>query len=108
VRFDVPVGVSYESNPEVVTRLLLEVANAHSGVLATPPSEVLFEEFGDSSLNFTLQVWTKDYSAKPRVLKSELNYAIARIFKENDIEIPFPQRVLHIRSGALGAPSQTP
>lgn len=108
VRFDVPVGVSYECDPEVVTRLLLEVANAHNGVLATPPSGVLFEEFGDSSLNFTLQVWTKDYSAKPRVLKSELNYAIAQIFKENDIEIPFPQRVLHIRSGALGASSQTP
>ena len=108
VRFDVPVGVSYESDPEVVTRLLLEVANAHNGVLATPPSAVLFEEFGNSSLNFTLQVWTKDYSAKPRVLKSELNYAIARIFKENDIEIPFPQRVVHIRSGALGASSQTP
>ena len=82
VRFDVPVGVSYECDPEVVTRLLLEVANAHNGVLATPPSGVLFEEFGDSSLNFTLQVWTKDYSAKPRVL--------------------------HIRSGALGTPSQTP
>jgi small-conductance mechanosensitive channel len=108
VRFDVPVGVSYECDPEVVTRLLLEVANAHDGVLATPPSEVLFEEFGDSSLNFTLQVWTKDYSAKPRVLKSELNYAIARIFKENDIEIPFPQRVLHLRSGALGVSPQTP
>ncbi len=108
VRFDVPVGVSYSSDPEVVTRLLLEVASTHKGVLATPPSEVLFEEFGDSSLNFALQVWTKDYSAKPRVLKSELNYAIARIFKENDIEIPFPQRDLHIRSGTLGAPSQTP
>ncbi len=107
VRFDIPVGVSYASDPETVTRLLLQVANAHNGVLATPPSDVLFEEFGDSSLNFTLQVWTKDYSAKPRVLKSELNYAIARIFKENDIEIPFPQRDLHIRSGALGASSQT-
>ncbi len=108
VRFDVPVGVSYESDPEVVTRLLLEVANAHKGVLTTPPSGVLFEAFGDSSLNFTLQVWTKDYSAKPRVLKSELNYAIARIFKENNIEIPFPQRVVHIRGGELGAPSQNP
>ena len=98
VRFDVPVGVSYECDPEVVTRLLLEVAKAHNGVLATPRPDVLFEEFGDSSLNFTLQVWTRDYSAKPRVLKSELNYAIARIFKENDIEIPFPQRVLHVRT----------
>jgi small-conductance mechanosensitive channel len=101
VRFDVPVGVSYSCDPEVVTRLLLEVATAHKGVLATPRAEVLFDEFGDSSLNFSLLVWTKDYSAKPRVLKSELNYAIARIFKENDIEIPFPQRDIHVRSGAL-------
>ena len=108
VRFDVPVGVSYASDPDVVTRLLLEVAGAHHGVLATPPSEVLFEAFGDSSLNFALQVWTKDYSAKPRVLKSELNYAIARIFKENNIEIPFPQRDLHLRSGAFGASSPAP
>ncbi len=107
VRFDVPVGVSYASNPDVVTQLLIEVARCHPGVLATPKSEVLFEEFGDSSLNFTLQVWTKEYSAKPRVLRSELNYAIARMFKENDIEIPFPQRDLHVRSPGPGLPSHT-
>lgn len=105
VRFDIPVGVSYRSDPEVVTRLLLEVANGHQGVLRTPPPGVLFVEFGDSSLNFTLQVWTAEYSAKPRILRSELNYAIARIFKENAIEIPFPQRDLHLRSGTLSKPA---
>jgi small-conductance mechanosensitive channel len=99
VRFDIPVGVSYSSDPDIVTRLLLEVASQHAGVLAHPKPDVLFEEFGDSSLNFTLQVWTTLYAARPRVLRSELNYAIARIFREHNVEIPFPQRDLHIRSG---------
>lgn len=99
VRFDVPVGVSYECDPAVVTDLLLQVAKSHAGVMANPKPDVLFEDFGDSSLNFTLQVWTQSYAAKPRVLKSELNYAIARIFKEHAIEIPFPQRDVHVRSG---------
>jgi small-conductance mechanosensitive channel len=99
VRFDVPVGVSYSSDPDVVTRLLLQVAAEHPGVLAHPKPDVLFEEFGDSSLNFTLLVWTTQYAARPRVLRSELNYAIARIFREHNVEIPFPQRDLHIRSG---------
>jgi small-conductance mechanosensitive channel len=99
VRFDIPVGVSYSSDPEQVTQLLLEVASQHSGVLAHPKPNVLFEEFGDSSLNFTLLVWTTQYAARPRVLRSELNYAIAKIFRENNVEIPFPQRDLHVRSG---------
>ena len=101
VRFDIPVGVSYSCDPDVVTQLLIEVANKHDGVLATPKPTVLFEEFGDSSLNFALQVWTRQYATLPRVLRSELNYAIARIFKENDVEIPFPQRDVHVRSGGL-------
>jgi small-conductance mechanosensitive channel len=99
VRFGIPVGVSYSSDPEKVTELLLEVASQHSGVLTHPKPDVLFEEFGDSSLNFTLLVWTTQYAARPRVLRSELNYAIAKIFRENDVEIPFPQRDLHVRSG---------
>ena len=68
---------------------------------------MLFEEFGDSSLNFALQVWTRQYATLPRVLRSELNYAIARIFKQNDIEIPFPQRDVHVRSGGLEVRSTT-
>ena len=101
VRFDIPVGVSYSSDPNQVTELLLEVATDHPGVLSAPKPDVLFEEFGDNSLNFTLLVWTTTYATRPRVLRSELNYAISAIFKENDIEIPFPQRDLHVRSGSL-------
>lgn len=101
VRLNVPVGVSYSSDPELVTELLMTVAKEHAGVLVTPKPEVLFEEFGDSSLNFTLQVWTTNYSARPRLMRSEINYAIHAAFREHNVEIPFPQRDLHIRSGSI-------
>jgi len=101
VRLNFPIGVSYKSEPELVRKLLLEVAGAHSGVLQERQSDVLLQEFGDSSLNFILRVWTRDYATTPGVLRSDLNYAIWNKFKEHKIEIPFPQRDLHIRSGAL-------
>jgi len=101
VRLNFPIGVSYKSEPELVRKLLLEVAAAHSGVLQERQSDVLLQEFGDSSLNFILRVWTRDYATTPGVLRSDLNYAIWNKFKEHKIEIPFPQRDLHIRSGAL-------
>ncbi|WP_455245173.1 mechanosensitive ion channel family protein [Petrachloros mirabilis] len=101
VRFSIPVGVSYGSDPETIRRLLLEVAEAHSGVLRQPKPDVLFEEFGESSLNFNLRVWTREFITTPGVLRSQLNFMISRVFKENGVEIPFPQRDLHVRSGVL-------
>jgi small-conductance mechanosensitive channel len=101
VRFHIPVGVSYHSDPEEVRRLLLTVAGAHPGVLKQPEPDALFQEFGDSSLKFVLRVWTRDYITTQGVLRSELNFAISRMFKEHGIEIPFPQQDLHIRSGVL-------
>ena len=101
VRLHIPVGVSYSSNPEHVRDLLLEVATSHHGVLGNPPPDVIFTEFGDSSLNFDLRVWTSDFITKPRTLRSDLNFAIRKRFTENGIEIPFPQRDIHVRSGAL-------
>ncbi|MDA0196789.1 MAG: mechanosensitive ion channel [Bacteroidetes bacterium] len=98
IRFNVPVGVSYKEDPEVIKKILLDVANENENVLKTPGPDVLFEEFGDSSLNFTLQVWTQKYSDKPRRLISELNFAIFEKFKAKGIEIPFPQRDLHIKT----------
>jgi small-conductance mechanosensitive channel len=71
------------------------------GFLKQPEPEARFQEFGDSSLNFVLLVWTRDYITTPVVLRSELNFAISRMFKEHGIEVPFPQRDLHIRSGVL-------
>ncbi len=107
VRFNFPVGVSYSSDPEQVRIILLDVARAHPGVLKEPPPTVLFHEFGESSLNFILRVWTREFATIPGVLRSELNLAISRAFKERGIEIPFPQRDLHIRSGVLSIKTTT-
>jgi len=101
VRFNFPVGVSYREDPEVVRKLLLEVAASHPGVLKDLKPDVLFQEFGDSSLNFILRVWTREYTNRPGVLRSELNYAISRKFREHGIEIPYPQRDIHIKDGSL-------
>lgn len=91
VRIHNPVGVSYGSNPEEVERLLMEVAEAHPGVLKDPAPKVLFKEFGASSINFDLMVWTEDYMSRAGLLRSELNFAMWRKLKENGIEIPFQQ-----------------
>lgn len=101
VRFNFPVGVAYHSDPEQVRMILLDVARAHPGVLTDPGPSVLFHEFGDSALIFMLRVWTKEFATVPGVLRSELYFAISRAFKEHGIEIPFPQRDLHIKSGTL-------
>ena len=107
VRFNFPVGVSYSSDPEQVRTVLLDIARTHPGVIQNPGPSVLFQEFGDSSLNFVLRVWTKEFATIPGVLRSELNFAIHRAFKEQGIEIPFPQRDLHIRSGTLSIKTAT-
>lgn len=101
VRFRFPVGVSYQEDPEKVRQVLMEVMTEQKGVLKNPPPDVWFDEFGDSSLNFNLMVWTSDYVQRPEYLKSQLYYAIFKKFKENNVEIPFPQRDLHIKSGQL-------
>jgi small-conductance mechanosensitive channel len=97
VRLHLPVGVSYGSDPETVKRLLLEVAAEHSGVLREPPPDLIFKGFGDSSLDFDLRIWTTVYISRPAILKSDLYFAIWKKFKENGIEIPFPQRDIHIK-----------
>ncbi|EAZ80192.1 mechanosensitive ion channel family protein [Algoriphagus machipongonensis] len=99
IRFNFAVGVSYKENPEKVKAILMEVAKAHKGVLSVPEPDVLFEDYGDSSINFNLRVWTSEYINRPKILKSQLYYEIFRRFGEEGVEIPFPQRDLHLRSG---------
>lgn len=99
VSFRFPVSVSYKEDPRIVRKILLEVAEENSGVLKKPPTMVLFDEFGDSSLNFHLRVWTTEYINRPNILKSQLYFAIFKKFKEAGIEIPFPQRDLNLKSG---------
>jgi small-conductance mechanosensitive channel len=99
VRFKIPIGVSYNEDPERVRKLVLEVAKEHSGVLDEPSPDLWFEGYGDSSLDFNLTVWTSDFIQRPGVLKSQLYYAVFKKFGEHNIEIPFPQRDLHLKSG---------
>lgn len=104
IRFDIPVGVSYGEDPAIVRAILLEVADKNPHVLASPEPLVFFDEFADSSLNFTLAIWTSSHTDKPRILKSELYFSIFEKFKEKKIEIPFPQRDIHIKSQATPQP----
>jgi small-conductance mechanosensitive channel len=97
VRVSVEVGVSYNSDPENVKRLLLDVAGEQPGVLKQPVPDVVFMRFGDSSLDFELRVWTTSFIANPNVLKSELYFAIWKKFKGNGVEIPYPQRDIHLK-----------
>lgn len=99
IRFRIPVGVSYNEDPDKIKELLLKVAAQHEGVLKSPAPSIMFREFGDSSLNFEMWVWTIKYTSRPEVLKSDLYYSIFSLFKEHKVEIPFPQRDLHVRSG---------
>jgi small-conductance mechanosensitive channel len=101
VRLRLPVGVAYGSDLEKLQRLLLEIAAAHPAVLKSPAPAVRFLSFGDSALNFDLAVWTIDMAHRPTRFRSDLFFAIERTLRENNIEIPFPQRDLHLRSGKL-------
>jgi small-conductance mechanosensitive channel len=97
VRVHIPVGVAYGSDVPLVISSLLEVVKNHPEVMKDPPPKVWFTEFGDSSLNFELLAWTLDPKRRPDVI-SDLNKEIDQIFRKNKVEIPFPQRDLHVRS----------
>jgi small-conductance mechanosensitive channel len=96
-RIRIPVGVAYGSDIEKVMRILKECAEQNATVVEKPEPNVLFLNFGASSLDFELRVWMNDFNDRRRV-QSELNQEIDRRFREADIEIPFPQRDLHLRS----------
>ena len=80
-----------------MTQALLEAADACESLLKDPPPQVRFLEFGDSSLNFELWVWTDTFFDRPSSLKSQVNYLIWDKLKKYDIEIPYPQRDLYIK-----------
>jgi small-conductance mechanosensitive channel len=95
-RESVEVGVAYGSDVQKVKSLLLEAASNHPNILKDPPPLVLFTNFGDSSLNFRLIVSLND-SFQGAIPRSDLRFEIDRLFRENNITIPFPQRDIHIK-----------
>ncbi len=97
-RFDIPVGVAYGSPLETTAQALLAAARRTPGVLPGPGPEAFFQSFGESSLGWTLRLWVK-MDESPKVL-SDLKRAISEELGKEKIEVPFPQRDLHIRSVA--------
>ena len=101
VRFRIPVSVPYGSDIVKVRDTLLAVAGENPHTLKDPGPSVFLENFGENAINFKLVVWSSDMSARPSRYRSDINFAIAEKFREAGIEMPFPQRDLHIRSGVL-------
>lgn len=94
-RESVEIGVAYGSDINLVKELLLKIANDNEKILKTPEPLVLFTNFGDSSLNFKL-IFTMNDSFQASIPKSEIRFEIDRLFRENKINIPFPQREVTI------------
>jgi len=99
-RVHVPVGVGYGADVAQVHRALLEAAHAHPTVLADPRPRVSFKGFGDSALDFELLVWTREPQLQ-NALTSDLNHLVLAALRRHGIEIPYPQRDLHLRSAHL-------
>ena len=97
MRLILSVGVAYGSDVPVVLQTLEECTRENSHILKDPAPSIFFMGFGDSSLDFQLRVWIDDINYI-NVVRSELNQEIDCKFRERDIEIPFPQRDLHLRS----------
>lgn len=100
VRFRIPFGVAYGSDLARLRQLMLEVATEHPKALQDPAPELFFVGFGASSLDFELGVWASEATTSPRRFRSDLFFAIEKKLRENNIEIPFPQQVLHVRPSA--------
>jgi len=94
-REHVDVGVSYDSDIDLVKALLLGIALQENAILNTPEPNVFFEDFGDSSLKFRLYFYIEDSFSVPHI-KSNLRYKIFQTLKDNNISIPFPQRDIHV------------
>ena len=101
-RAELAVGVAYGTEPNVVLNFLLDAANKQESVLTEPPPMAYFVGFGDSSLNFELHFWVMQDSNWIRV-RSDIAMAVMKCLEDAGIEIPFPQRDLHLRTIPAGA-----
>jgi len=94
IRFTVPVGVAYGTDVRKAMKLMTEAAESVSGV---DSASARFTEFGDSALELEARIWTTTLLDRPAYVRSDVNVAILEKFVEHDIEIPFPQRDIHIK-----------
>jgi small-conductance mechanosensitive channel len=92
---EVKVGVAYGSDAKMVERILIECANAESLVIRRKETAALFQDFGDSSLNFSVYFWVNQPWSR-RVISSNIRFRIDEAFRKEGIRIPFPQRDIHV------------
>jgi small-conductance mechanosensitive channel len=97
IRVHAPIGVAYGTNPDQVRTALIEAALSVPAVLREPPPVVRLVGYGDSAVNFEVLAWTRELLQQRLELVSELNFAIEAALRRHRIEIPFPQRDLHVR-----------
>ena len=106
-RDSISVGVAYGSDTELVTSLLLKSLEKQDNVLSNPPAVVIFDDFGDSALQFRLIYYVEDSFTSPTTA-SQVRYKIDQLFREHGVTIPFPQRDVHIYPVDKGAATHTP
>ena len=108
VRMKVPIGVSYDSDPHQCLELVIAAAQSVDRVLLEPTPVCHVLGFGDSSIDLELRFWISDPTNGVANVKSQVLLNIWDTFKENNIEIPYPQSDLHIRSSDIAMPSTEP
>ncbi len=100
VRIQVPVGVAYTCDLDLAEKLMLEAAKSVPRVLDAPPPTVWLNNFGESAVNFVIQCWIQDPEEGVGNIRSGVLKSLWRLFKENDVDIPFPQRDINLRDSA--------
>lgn len=100
-RIDIPVGVGYDSNVAQVQEILIDIAKNTKNVLSNPAPFVIFKALGESSLDFQLSCYTSDVNNKRFIQTAILENILLR-FRNENIDIPFPQRVIHIQGEKPG------
>ncbi|MEL7188427.1 MAG: mechanosensitive ion channel domain-containing protein [Pseudomonadota bacterium] len=98
VRVKAPVGVAYDSDLELVSKLLYQAVDETDRILAYPKPRVNIMEFGDNSVNFEIRFWIQDPEGGLANIRSDVYMRIWQLFKEHEVEIPYPQHDLHLRS----------
>jgi small-conductance mechanosensitive channel len=94
-RFQIPIGVAYETDLDLAVKVITDVARAEPKVLETPAPEVRHMGFGDNAIELVLLVWIAD-AKEDHIVGSRLRFALDRAFRQHKISIPFPQRDVHI------------
>jgi potassium efflux system protein len=106
-RVEVAVGVSCDADPRLAERLLLQIAASHPDVVDDPAPSVFFSNLGDSTFDFALYCFVDD-RAKVARTRSDLHYVVVEVFRQHNLEMPYPQRDIHLRSGPWGQNTAPP